>query len=361
MIFDKYVDARSAFLAAARDRSAAITEHLLPGAKGREGEALAMDVVTLGDQKAPKALLVVSGTHGLEGLPGSGAQLEILLRTALPAPDVKIVLVHAINPWGVSHGSRTNEDNVDTNRNFVDFSAPVVRNAAYDDIFPYLCPEDWTDEVFDRLNAQVKHLLDTHGYTYVLDGMTAGQRQEPTGTNFGGHAPSWTRTTLEEVVRTELGCCEKVAFVEWHTGFGDYTDAFFLCKHPAGSEALERVAAWWGREAVSNNAAAFQNSGGATPNWTGMFAMALQALIPDVAVAGSIVEFGTFPNAEVRAAIMIDRFLKFGRRNLTSTSADSLRQQMLEGFAPKDEVWRTAILQRSQDVHDRALAGLVAW
>jgi len=361
MIYDTYVAARAAFRNAARDRSAALSEYILPGAKGRDGETLAMDVATLGDPAAPKALLVVSGSHGLEGLPGSGAQLEILLRTALPSPEIKIVLVHAINPWGVSHGSRTNEDNIDTNRNFLDFSKPYTRNTAYDDLFPYLCPEDWTDLVFDRLNAEVRRLQESHGYAYVLDGMTAGQRQQPTGTNFGGFAPTWTRSTLEGVVREQLGGCDKAAFVEWHTGFGGYTDAFFVCSHPEGSEALEQAAAWWGRDAVTRNAAAFQDAGGATPNWQGLFSMVLPQLVPDVAIAGSIVEFGTFPNVEVRASIMIDRFLKFGRANLTASSTEALRLRMREAFAPKDETWRAAILQRSLDVHDRALAGLAAW
>ena len=163
MIYETYKDARAAFLAEARDRTAAVSEHPLSGAKGREGEVLAMDVAVIGAPTAPKALLVVSGEHGLEGLPGSGAQLDLLLRMPDPPKDTKVVLVHALNPWGFSHGSRGNEDNVDVNRNFVDFDVPYVRNVAFDAIFPFMCPQDWTDDALDHAAAQTKRLLDEHG------------------------------------------------------------------------------------------------------------------------------------------------------------------------------------------------------
>jgi hypothetical protein len=361
LIYESYKDARAAFLQAARDRSAAISEHPLSGAQGREGEVLAMDVAVIGEAAAPKALLVVSGEHGLEGLPGSGAQLDLLLRMPGPPKDTKVVLVHALNPWGVSHGTRGNEDNVDVNRNFVDFDAPYVRNVAFDEIFPFMCPQDWTDEAFDHAAAQTKRVLDEHGGAFLLTGTTGGQRHEPTGTNYGGAGPSWTRRTLEQIVAEHLASCEKVAFVDWHTGFGAHGELFHLCTHAEGSEALDRVATWWGRDAVTRNATAFQGAGGALPNWQGMFATSLQALIPDAAVAGSVIEFGTLPNAEVRAAIMIDRFLRFGRTNKSSKSREALRQQMLTAFAPADAAWRSAILARAYEAHQKALEGLAAW
>lgn len=361
MIYESYKDARAAFLQAARDRSAAISEHTLSGAKGREGEVLAMDVAVIGESAAPKALLVVSGEHGLEGLPGSGAQLDLLLRMPDPPKDTKIVLVHALNPWGVSHGSRGNEDNIDVNRNFVDFDVPYVRNVAYDEIFPFMCPQDWTDDAVDRAAANGKRVQDEHGGAFLLTGMTGGQRHEPTGTNYGGSGPSWTRRTLEQIVAQHLASSEKVAFVDWHSGFGAYGELFHLCTHAEGSEALDRVATWWGREAVTSNATAFQGAGGALPNWQGMFATFLPGLIPNAAVAGSVIEFGTFPNTEVRSAIMIDRFLRFGRENRSSVSRDELRSRMLTGFAPVDPAWRSAILTRAFEAHQKALEGLAAW
>jgi hypothetical protein len=152
-----------------------------------------------------------------------------------------------------------------------------------------------------------------------------------------------------------------VAFVDWHSGFGAHGELFHLCTHAEGSAPLDRVATWWGRDAVTRNATAFQGAGGALPNWQGMFATFLPGLIPNAEVAGSVIEFGTFPNADVRAAIMIDRFLRFGRTNKSSLSRDALRQQMLTAFAPTDAAWRGAILARASEAHQKALEGLAAW
>lgn len=360
-MIDNYSDARAAFLAAARERSAQITEHVFDGAKGAQGETLAMDVAVVGDRAAPKALLVVSGAHGLEGLPGSAAQREFLLKGPVVRGGLKLVLVHALNPWGVSHRTRGNEDNVDVNRNFVDFKSPYTHNTAFDAMYPALCPDDWTDDVLERSSEMTSKILKEHGAHFVLNGATAGQRHEPKGTNYGGLEPSWTRKTIEMVVDDNLANCEKVAFIDWHTGFGDYARLFHLCDHEKGSEALDQVASWWGSEAVTSNASAFQGADGEVPKWQGMFSMKLPSMLPKALVAGSVIEFGTFPNNAVRASIMIDRFFRFGRANLSSKSHEELRGLMIRGFFPKDSAWQKEILAQSLAAHCKALEGLAAW
>ena len=73
-------------------------------------------------------LVTVSGTHGVEGFFGSAVQVEWLRRikgAALPG-DIAALHIHAINPYGFSWLRRTNEDNVDINRNWMDFDAPLA-------------------------------------------------------------------------------------------------------------------------------------------------------------------------------------------------------------------------------------------
>ena len=43
-----------------------------------DGGALALDVATLGEPDAPAVLLIVSGTHGVEGFTGSALQYHWL-------------------------------------------------------------------------------------------------------------------------------------------------------------------------------------------------------------------------------------------------------------------------------------------
>ena len=55
--------------------------------------------------------------------------LEVLVALAVVAlalaAGLRVVLLHAINPWGFSWARRVTEDNVDLNRNFRDFSRPA--------------------------------------------------------------------------------------------------------------------------------------------------------------------------------------------------------------------------------------------
>ena len=91
---------------------------------GPGGEKLAADAAWFGPSDASRVLVLISGTHGVEGYCGSGAQVDWLRREEfklLPA-DMGVLMIYAINPYGFAWMRRVNEDNVDVNRNWVDFS-----------------------------------------------------------------------------------------------------------------------------------------------------------------------------------------------------------------------------------------------
>ena len=69
-----YDEARRAFLRAAEEQDAAVTSHLNPFGQGVSGEDLCMDIATVGNADASRALIVSSATHGIEGYAGSALQ-----------------------------------------------------------------------------------------------------------------------------------------------------------------------------------------------------------------------------------------------------------------------------------------------
>ena len=121
--FDSYPAARAAFVDTARQAGARLATHTHPSAKGPQGQPIHIDVAAFGARSAPKLLVAISGTHGLEGLAGSAAQIAFIRSGLLRqlSADVRVVLVHALNAWGFANGSRTTENNVDLNRNFIDW------------------------------------------------------------------------------------------------------------------------------------------------------------------------------------------------------------------------------------------------
>jgi hypothetical protein len=146
-----YADARAAFLDAAAAAGATIETFPHP-LRGLHDEDLAVDVAEIAG--GPDVVIVVSGTHGVEGYAGSALQrhhLTLLADDPLPASGrPTLVFVHALNPYGFSWVRRVNEDNVDLNRNFPDWSQPLPTNDGYAELADILVPTEWTPEVQER-------------------------------------------------------------------------------------------------------------------------------------------------------------------------------------------------------------------
>ena len=70
--------------------------------QGPHGETLASDVAWVGPPDAAQVAVLVSATHGVEGFPGSAAQIDWLCNAGAGAlgDGVAVLLVHAINPYG---------------------------------------------------------------------------------------------------------------------------------------------------------------------------------------------------------------------------------------------------------------------
>src|ERR1051325_1319045 len=112
-----YFAARDAFLALARERGARVANHPL-SARGPGGETLSIDTAYVGAREPRHLLVIVSGTHGVEGFAGSAMQCQWLAGIApsqIPR-DAGCLLVHALNAYGFAHLRRANEHNVDLNR-----------------------------------------------------------------------------------------------------------------------------------------------------------------------------------------------------------------------------------------------------
>ena len=145
---DTYIAAREKFLSAARAARCDLSIYPLPNHMGPDGQELTIDVGKLGPPEPEAILVLISGTHGVEGFCGSGCQLGFLadrLYEALPV-NCGALLVHALNPYGFAWLRRVNEKNVDLNRNFHDFSKDLPSCSAYEELHDWLVPLEWEGE-----------------------------------------------------------------------------------------------------------------------------------------------------------------------------------------------------------------------
>jgi hypothetical protein len=72
---EDYAAARIKFRTAAEAAGAALHAYEHPSQRGPTGEKLSIDVAVVGASAASRCLLLISGTHGVEGFAGSGCQV----------------------------------------------------------------------------------------------------------------------------------------------------------------------------------------------------------------------------------------------------------------------------------------------
>ena len=352
-----YTTAREKFLTAAAAARGAVRSFIHTGSRTLDGEVLAIDVACFGDPKAARQALFLSGTHGQEGFSGSAVQIGWLKSGSaakLPA-GLGVVLVHGLNPYGFAHFTRTTENNVDLNRNFVDRSSVLPENPHYEALHGDLKMRDWTDEENVRIDKAMAAFTEKHGRDALFDTLARGQYKHQDGLMFGGADREWSNRTLETIVKETLTGAEKVAFIDWHTGIGDYGKPFFLCFNKAGGPLFARACEWWGKENVDG----VRPHGMERPNYTGLVFHGVQRFLGNREMCGAVIEFGT-RGVGMRRVLRLDQWLR-RQTNLDADTRATLQADMMDAFCPFDGTWRQDTLRSGLKLTDQAIAGLAAW
>ncbi len=353
-----YAAARTRFLEHATAAGAHLAHYAHPEQSGPNGEALGIDVAHLGNRNGARQLVVISGTHGLEAYAGSAAQIAWLklFRPQALAHDVGVLLIHGLNPYGFAHFTRTTENNVDLNRNFIDHAAPP-ENPDYSRLHPHLIATDWSFETQHALTDAEAGFRAEYGADALFNARVKGQYAHPDGPYFGGHQREWSNLTLERIVDEHLASAARVGLIDWHTGLGDYAQPFFLCFSPEDSEHWTLAKQWWGAERIENA----RPHGLARPAYVGLVFQGLQHFLGARPLVGAVVEFGTRGTA-MNHAQALDQWL---RKQDAAFRRTDRHQQLLadlrDAYVPVAQTWRNAVIHQGVAITDQALAGLTHW
>ncbi|MGD9536638.1 MAG: DUF2817 domain-containing protein [Alphaproteobacteria bacterium] len=339
-----YAEARAKFLDAAQAAGAALRSY------PHDDPALGTDVAVLGPPDAPRRLVMISGTHGVEGFAGSAVLIDCL-RRYVTSSGLAIVMVHAINPWGFARLGRCTEGNVDLNRNFVDHAAPRPENPGYAALHDVLCPRVWNDEARAAFHASgAAHVAD-QGRRAWIDAIMRGQYSHPDGLNFGGHAPEWSNRTLHAIAARHLGGAETLVLIDWHTGLGGYGAASVLCLDPPDSDAYRQARQIFGAEI---DAVEKLFEGEDRPRYTGLLLDAARAEAGARIAIACAIEFGTKPLEPMIEAILLDRWLRLAAP-ATLPERHALAAEVKETFAPSDPAWQRAVIEAGEKLIKRAV------
>lgn len=350
---EDYPTSRASLLTEATDHGAALSSYTHP-LRGPDGEDLATDVARFGAPvgEAKAVVVLASGTHGVEGHGGWGVQQLVVSSgrlDRLPA-GLAVLVVHAVNPYGMAWSRRVDHNNVDVNRNFLNFDNPLPTNSNYDDFdgllnpaTPDFDPDDatWLDDFWVKFAEM--------GKSESFRAVSGGQYHMPAGVQFGGQAPTWSNKTLNNIWQQHLEDAAIVINLDIHTGLGN-CGALTLFQSANEPDAAAAFAA----ESFPN-VARFDRPETAEPLTVGVLGPGMEAALsaPEL-VMPLVVEFGTHDTSRVLKSMRADNWL---HQHGTPRSAlgEQIRADTRDAFFVDDEAWREQVADQGLATVDAAI------
>jgi hypothetical protein len=349
-----YAEARGKFRQAAQAHGLGVVRHVHPGAVGAQGEELSVDVALLGDRGAGALLVLLSGMHGVEGFCGSGCQVALLrdesVVAAIERSGVEVLVYHAVNPYGFSHLRRTNEDNVDLNRNFRDFSASPVPNAAYASVHPMVVSQTWPPTPAN--SAAIGSYVARHGMTQLQAAVSGGQCEFADGLFYAGRAPAWSNTVLRDVLRHHGEAREKFGWIDFHTGLGPWGHGEKIYSGPDDESMLARAKAWYGGDVTT-----FYDGTSTSAALTGVSFHAALDECPDAEFTGIGLEFGTRSYADVFEALRAEQWLA-NHPEVGEPMRSAIKRQMRDAFYDDGDAWKAMVYGQARVAVLQALCAM---
>lgn len=318
--------------------------------RGPRGEELTIDVALSPNDDASNAVIVSSGVHGVEGPFGSAVQSTLLERWAQSGrpEEVRLVLLHALNPSGFCIGRRVNEANVDLNRNFLRPGETYSGvHPTYARLDPWLNPprprRRW-EAVAPRLAWEVLRT----GLSDLTEAIAGGQYAYPRGLFYGGAEPAAAIRLLETHLRRWIANSSSVIHLDFHTGLGRWATYQLLLDEP-----LERERVEWLRRCFGPGLLQESDNEGIGYQTRGSLGQGIAAQLQKVDYTYLCAEFGTYPLLPVLAGLRAENQAHHWEP-ASSSGALAAKDRLKELFCPKDASWRERTLAQSLDLVEQA-------
>jgi hypothetical protein len=192
----------------------------------KDHPVLSIDWIRAEPPKKDNLVMITTAEHGIEGYVGT-AMLKVFIEEFAPRLDPEhtgLLLVHALNPWGMKHRRKVNENSVDLNRNFIlNGSFDTGINLDFKQIAYLLNPQyrlpSFAIENLRFWGRVVKSIL-TAGIAATSQASLLGQHHTPNGIYHGGRSYQVSTHFLMEQYRQALQNYQNVLQIDMHSGYG---------------------------------------------------------------------------------------------------------------------------------------------
>jgi hypothetical protein len=309
--------------------------------------SLSIDYAWAQPQKKENLVIISTGLHGIEGYVGS-VVLKIFMDEFAPklnSENTGLLLVHAINPYGMKNRRRYNENNADVNRNFIwDENFDPKTNPDYEPLISLLNPAHPITNLLASDIAFVSRLIGkivTLGILRIRQGTLSGQYRHPRGVQFGGQSTQESAQLMRGLFQRAFNEYEQVIHLDMHTGYGPRYQMSMVnsTREPVSGPELTRRFNY--PLIVAATPFQFYSVSG---DITEYFYQLRDEKYPSKKLFATCFEFGTFGDSllnqirSMRATILENRLFQFGAKSETLHQA--IRKEYEELFFPVETKWR---------------------
>ncbi|MFD1712534.1 M14 family metallopeptidase [Ottowia flava] len=361
-----YAPAREAFVhkADALARRFGGVEQLRIPVASAQVPGLTVDGVYVPAQREPRRLLILlSGTHGVEGPAGSAVTRLFMdeFMTSAALADTGVLLLHGMNPYGFARQRRVTEQNVDLNRNAAASAALYLSdNAGYPLVDPLINPRDVADtgapaHRFFLLRAL--GMLAQHGMAPLRQAVLQGQYAEPRGIYYGGSALAPQLEALAPTLRRIVNAYPLSMSLDLHTGYGARGHLHVFLNPPTDPrvrQGLEQV--FQGHAIDWGTGQDFYTVTGDVSGWIGSL-RAGGTHLPGVFEYGTMDSQGTLGAIKsLHIGVLENQGVQHGYAS--DAERERIRRDYVEMFNPSSPAWRTQVIQQSRQLLTQVMARL---
>jgi hypothetical protein len=323
---------------------------------------LSIDWCWLEPKRRENLVIVSTAQHGIEGYVGS-AMLKVF--TAEFAPRINpentgLLLIHAINPWGMKHGRKVNENGVDLNRNFIlngVFDKSV--NPQFSNLRNFLAPSyrahSFGIENLFFVTRIIKALI-TEGASSISTAALLGQYVDSKAMYYGGDRQEEETQVVIRLFREALENYQNVIHLDQHSGYGPRYQMSLTLVPPEPRTSAELSAKFHYPLVLKGDNQEFYETHG---DMCACLYELRNAEFPEKPVFATAFEFGTYGESlmqrihSLRTMILESQLYWHGAAN--KATVQKIRHDFQQLYFPAQAKWREKALADGR----RAFAGIL--
>jgi hypothetical protein len=297
-------------------------------------------------QHKEKLLVISTGLHGIEGYIGS-AILQLFIDEFLPRlnPDTTgILLIHSLNPWGMSQWKRINPNNVDLNRNFISgsFSSAEMVNNDYKLLLSFLCPGRPVGGLLTEKWVFISGLVRTVirlGTLRLREAALMGQYEYPSGIYFGGQSIQEETRVMMKLYQDSFMGYKHIIHLDLHSGYGPRDQMTVVTSPMDSRSALEIKQQYQLARVAGANPGEFYSMHGDMNDWEYEL---VRTKLPGSSIFAANFEFGTYGKTFLSEARSLRITILKNQKNLyggSTATGDWIDREYRELYLPNDSTW----------------------